>query len=133
MSRSLTPPTGSYSVSQFYGINQKALDAYELATGNTVEYGLVVSVNDNPLASENSGLIAEGKTYITAQNKFAHDYFAINVIGITDGTEGTKDTRENKLTFCAYIIDNGTTYYLDGGKTLSVAEQKSYKDVLDAQ
>ena len=122
---------GSFSMSQFFGINQGALAAYIEATGNTFEYGLVVSVSDNPLAEENSDLIALNKTFITTQNKFKHDYFAINVSGIKDGTEeGTKDTREKALTFCAYVIDNGKVYYLDDGKTLEVATQKSYNDIL---
>ena len=122
---------GSFSMSQFFGVNQNALAAYKEATGNTIEYGLVVSVSNNPLASENSDLIAQNKTFITAQNKFKHDYFAINVSGIKDGTEeGTKDTREKALTFCAYVIDNGKVYYLDDGKTLEVATQKSYNDIL---
>ena len=126
-----TAINGSFSMSQFFGINRDALAAYIEATGNTVEYGLVVSVSDNPLAEENSDLIAQNKTFITSQDKFKHDYFAINVIGITDGTEeGTKDTREKALTFCAYVIDNGKVYYLDDGKTLEVATQKSYNDIL---
>ena len=126
-----TAINGSFSMSQFFGINKEALAAYTEATGNTVEYGLVVSVSNNPLASENSDLIAQNKTFITSQDKFKHDYFAINVSGIKDGTEeGTKDTREKALTFCAYVIDNGKVYYLDDGKTLEVATQKSYNDIL---
>ena len=71
----------------------------------------------------NSGLIAEGKTYIADQSKLAHDYFAVTVVGFTDTTVG------NALTFCVYVKDGDKVSYLDNGETVETVEMKSYNDV----
>ena len=114
---------GKLSMSQFFGINKANLDDYIKATGNTFEFGFVVSSNNDPMNAENSGLIAEGKTYITDQSKFAHDYFAVTVVGFTDTTVG------NALTFCVYVKDGDKVSYLDNGETVQTVEMKSYNDV----
>ena len=116
---------GAYSMSQFFKVDDDALAQYTAKTGNTFEYGLVASVVNNPLAAENEGLIAENKTIIAKSTSFAHDYFCIGINGITTDVQ-----KEKAITFCAYVVDNGTVYYLDGGKTLSTASQASYNDVL---
>lgn len=121
---------GVYSVSQFYEINRAACEAYALATGTVIEYGFVVSISNDPLNAENSGLITAGKTYVTGSNLFKYDFVGVNVTGITDGENGTKNTLESALTFCMYVKDGGKIFYLDGGKTVSVVEQKSYSDIL---
>lgn len=113
---------GKYSMVQVYGINDTAYKAY-VEAGNTLEYGLVVSVVNNPLDESQSDLIATNKTYIAKQSFIAHDYFEIGIVGIG---EGQTDVR---LTFCAYVIDNGEVFYLDGGKTLTEATQKCYDDI----
>ena len=113
---------GKYSMVQVYGINDTAYKAY-VEAGNTLEYGLVVSVVNNPLDESQSDLIATNKTYIAKQSFIAHDYFEIGIVGIG---EGQTDAR---LTFCAYVIDNGEVFYLDGGKTLTEATQKCYDDI----
>ena len=114
---------GKLSMSQFFGINKANLDDYIEATGNTFEFGFVVSSNNDPMNAENSGLIAEGKTYITDQSKLAHDYFAVTVVGFTDATVG------NALTFCVYVKDGDKVSYLDNGETVQTVEMKSYNDV----
>ena len=114
---------GGYSMSQFFGVNKQNLNRYTTLTGNAFEYGFVVSSVSDPLNKENSNLIANGKTYITEQNKFAHDYFAIAVVGITSAT------LDKGLAFCVYVKDGTQTYYLDNGKTLKSVELKSYNDV----
>ena len=121
---------GVYSVSQFYEINKGACEAYKLATGTEFDYGFVVSISNDPMNEENSGLIAQGKTYIAESKFFRYDYLSVSVTGITDGENGTKNTLENKLTFCMYVNDGGKFSYLDGGKTVSVVDQKSYSDIL---
>ena len=120
---------GVYSVSQFYEINKGACEAYKLATGTEFDYGFVVSISNDPMNAENSGLIDEGKTYITDSKFFSYDYLSVSVTGITDGENGTKNTLGNKLTFCMYVKDGEKISYLDGGKTVSVVTQKSYTDV----
>lgn len=121
---------GFYSVSQFYQINKEAYMKYVGETGVSFDYGFVVSVSNDPMNEENSGLIEMGKTFITDSKFLKFDYFAINVIGITDGSEGTKDTRDNKLSFCVFVKDGERVSYLDGGKTVNTIEQKSYNDIL---
>jgi len=114
---------GSYSMSQFFGINKQSLEKYTALTGNAFEYGFVVSSVSDPLSEENRDLITKGKTYITKQNQFAHDYIAIAVIGFT------KATLDKDLAFCVYVKDGAQTYYLDNGKTLESIELKSYNDI----
>ena len=108
-------------------VDSEALGQYTDKTGTTLEFGLVVSVSANPLAKENEGLIEENKTIIAPSSSFAHDYFFIGVNGIT-----TELQKEKAITFCAYVIDNGEVYYLDGGKTERTVTQKSYNDILNA-
>ena len=113
---------GKHSMTQAYGINKEAFDAY-VALGHELEYGLVVSVVTNPLDESQNNLIAEKKTYITEQNFIAHDIFEIGVVGIGEAQTNVA------LTFCAFIIDNGEVFYLDGGETLTEATQKSHDDL----
>ena len=113
---------GKHSMTQAYGINKEAFDAY-VALGHKLEYGLVVSTVTNPLDESQNSLIAEKKTYITEQNFIAHNIFEIGVVGIGEAQTNVA------LTFCAFIIDNGEVFYLDGGETLTEAVQKSHDDL----
>ena len=49
--------------------------------------------------------------------------FEIGVVGIGEAQTNVA------LTFCAFIIDNGEVFYLDGGVTLTEATQKSHDDL----
>jgi len=118
---------GKLSMSQFFGIEKTNLEKYTTLTGNTFEYGFVVSSNADPMNEANSGLIAEGKTYVAAQNKFAHDYFVVTVSGFI--TEGENANADKDLTFCVYVKDGEKLSYLDNGETVEVVEMKSYNDV----
>ena len=114
---------GKYSVSQFFGVNKAAVDAYINAAGNSFEYGFVVSSVNNPMAEENSGLIAQGKTYVTDSRFFQHDYVTVTVTGFTDGT------MDKQIAFCIYVIDGERVSYLDNGETVEEVNLKSYNDV----
>jgi len=114
---------GKLSMSQFFGIDKANLGKYTTLTGNAFEYGFVVSSNADPLNEANSGLIAEGKTYITTQNGFKHDYFAVAVAGFTDATV------DNALTFCVYVKDGAKVSYLDNGETVETVNMKSYNQI----
>lgn len=118
---------GKLSMSQFFGVNKSSLEKYIEITGNKLEFGFVVSSNADPMNEANSGLIAEGKTYVTAQNKFAHDYFVVTVSGFI--TEGENANADKDLTFCVYVKDGEKLSYLDNGETVEVVEMKSYNDV----
>ncbi len=115
---------GSYSMSQFYKINNEALEAYLAETNSSFEYGLLVSTVDNPLSEENEELIELGKTYIAESKFVAFEYFGIGIKGIT-----TDDQKGVALTFCAYVNDNGKIFYLNGGETEAVATMKSFNDL----
>ena len=117
---------GKYSMSQFFKLDDNALAQYIEKTGTTFEYGLVASVSANPLAQENEGLIASGKTIIAPSSSFAHDLFGIGLNGIT-----TEQQKATLLSFCAYVVDGGEVYYLDNGETVKTVSQKSFNDVLN--
>jgi len=119
---------GKLSMSQFFGIDKANLEKYTTLTGNAFEYGFVVSSNADPMNEANSGLIAEGKTHITEQSKFAHDYFIVTVSGFI--TEGEKANVDKDLTFCVYVKDGEKLSYLDNGETVEVVEMKSYNDIV---
>ncbi len=119
---------GKYSMSQFFKLDDNALAQYIEKTGTTFEYGLVASVSANPLAAENEGLIASGKTIIAPSSSFAHDLFGIGLNGIT-----TEQQKATLLSFCAYVVDGGEVFYLDNGETVKTVSQKSFNDVLNSK
>lgn len=114
---------GKLSMSQFFGINADNLDKYTYLTGNSFEYGFVVSANADPMSEKNSGLIAEGKTYVTEQGKIKYDYFAVTVVGFTESNV------DSDIAFCVYVKDGKDVSYLDNGATVSAVEMKSYNDI----
>ena len=115
-------------MSQFFKLDDNTLAQYIEKTGTTFEYGLVASVSANPLAQENEGLIASGKTIIAPSNSFAHDLFGIGLNGIT-----TEQQKATLLSFCAYVVDGGEVFYLDNGETVKTVSQKSFNDVLNSK
>lgn len=116
---------GSFSMSQFYKLDKKALEAYINETNTSFDFGVVASTVDDPFAEENKELIDLNKTHI-AQSKFiAFDYFCIGVTGIT-----TSEHMEKALTFCVFVNDNGSIFYLNGGKTETTVSMKSYYDLI---
>ena len=119
------PINGKHSMIQCYKLNKDAYNAY-VTLNEGFEFGVVVSINNDPLNPENGGLIAEKKTYITEQNFIAHDYFDIGVVGIGENQTGAE------LVFCAYVRDNGKIFYLDDGETKDVADFKSHAGLLEA-
>lgn len=116
------PINGKHSMIQCYKRNQDAYNAYS-AIRDSFEFGVVVSIVADPLNPENSALIETKQTYVTKQNFIAHDYFDIGVVGIGEAQTGVA------ITFCAYVIDNGEVFYLDGGETVKTATAKSHNDL----
>ena len=120
------PINGKHSMVQCYKLDKNAYNAY-MALGTGFEFGVVVSLNTDPLNPENAGLIDEKKTYITDQSFIAHDYFDIGVVGIGESQTGAK------LVFCAYVIDGGEIFYLDDGATVTEATAKSHSELAPQQ
>ena len=113
---------GTYSMSQFYGINKENIEKYESAVGYKIGYGFVVSVLDNPIGNEN----ATGNNVIMADgNTFKLDFADIKVSGITD------ENKDKGVVFCMYVTDGEEVYYLDGGKTSENVACKSYLDIVE--
>ena len=111
---------GAYSMSQFFGVNDDAKAAYVEKTGKEFEFGLVAASINNPMDKENEGA---GKAIVVPSSSFASDYFFVKITGITS------EHMDSGLVFCAYVIDGGEVFYLDGGKTLKSVECKSYNAI----
>ena len=115
------PIGGTYSMSQFYGINKDNIAKYEELTGTKLDYGFVVASVENPFDDEH---INSNKVIIAEQSELLLDYANVRVSGITE------ETVTFGVLFCMYVNDGGNVYYLDGGKTSEAATLKSYNDVL---
>ena len=118
---------GKLSMSQFFGIDDDNLKKYTDLTGESFEYGIVVSSNADPLNEANAGLIEAGKTHITKEDKIAHDYIVVSVAGFV--TEGEGANADKGLAFCMFVKDGEKTSYLDNGKTVTAVELKSYNTI----
>ena len=117
------PINGAYSMSQFYGINRGAIELYKTITGVEIEYGFVVAANADPFGAVANGELASDKIFVAEQRFFAYDYVSVKVSGITDATA------DKAIAFCMFVRDGENVYYLDGGKTSSTIEMKSFNDL----
>jgi len=120
---------GKYSVSQFFGINRDAIEAYNEATGSSLEYGFVVASVDNPLGENSSDLVSQGKAFVTDSRFFAHDYVSVSVNGFTDGENESVNNLDRQIAFCIFVKDGERVAYLDNGDTVDRITLKSYNDI----
>ncbi len=114
---------GTYSMSQFYGINKDAIEQYRALT-ESFEYGFVVAANADPFGAVADGTLAENKLFVTEEKFFAYDYVSVSVGGIS---ESNMDTA---ITFCLFVKDGDKLSYLDGGKTVDTVTMKSYNGIV---
>ena len=117
---------GTFAMSQFYGINQEALDAYKTATGKTFEYGLVAAADSDPIANLENGTLDSKKVFVTNADSIALSCFGMRVCGITE------EKSDAKIAFCAYIKDGDKLFYLDDGMTVTSVTMKSYNEIMAA-
>ena len=115
---------GSYSMSQFFGVNAEALNAYVKLTGKSFTYGLVASGSANPLKYENGELVVADKSFTKGSETFAHDFFGIKINGMSKG-----DNLDKAIVFCAYVVDGENVFYLDNGVTATAVNGISYNEV----
>lgn len=115
-----SPIGGTYTMSQFYGINRKNIEKYKQTTGETFTYGLVASAVANPFDSTDSVLITVDCSAIS------FDYADIRLNGITEAT------LDAGFVFCMYVNDGDNVFYLDGGSTSKTVAAKSYIDISHA-
>ena len=115
---------GSYSMSQFYGVNADAVEAYTSYTGKTFEYGLVASGASNPLSCVDGNLVVADKSFTKDSKTFAHNFFGIKINGMSE-----KDLT-TAIVFCAYVLDGDRVAYLDAGETTGTVSGTTYESVL---
>ena len=112
------PINGAYSVTQSYTVNREALDKYLLVNPD-FKFGLVASGYSNPLGDD----VDESKVVNRPGETFIFEHFEIKVNGISG------ENLSKSIVFCAYVIDNGTVYYLDNNKTITEINGISFKDL----
>ena len=117
---------GTFAMSQFYGINQEALEAYKTATGKTFEYGLVAAADSDPITNLENGTLDSKKVFVTNADSIALSCFGMRVCGITE------EKSDAKIAFCAYIKDGDKLFYLDDGMTVTSVTMKSYNEIMAA-
>ena len=118
------PINGTYSMSQFYGINREAIEQYR-SISEGFEFGFVVAANADPFGAVANGTLFEDKIFVTEEKFFAYDYAFISIGGITT------ETADKAVAFCVFVNDGEKIYYLDGGKTVDTVAIKSYNDIVN--
>ncbi|MBE6674090.1 MAG: leucine-rich repeat domain-containing protein [Ruminococcaceae bacterium] len=119
---------GTYSMAQFFGVNEENLKKYEELMGTTLSFGVIAQANKLEAGQETVGAIKPtmgvGKVLYKDFTNDKHNYFEIKVSGIS---EELKDT---KIVFCAYVIENGKMSYLNNNETVEELTGESYNDVV---
>ena len=118
------PINGSYSMSQFYGIDREAIDKYRAYSTAEFNFGFVVATTADPIGALERGELAEDKVFVTTEDLFVYEYVAVRISGISDATFG------KAVAFCMFVKDGEDTYYLDGGETAEAVAMKSYNDLI---
>ena len=114
---------GSYSMSQFYGIDKEALGAYTEFTGKTFEYGLIASGVSDPFKYVEGELTVDEKAVVKDSETFVHEFFGIKINGMSG------ENLKKAIVFCAYVIDDGNVFYLDNDTTVTEISGISYDTV----
>ena len=117
------PINGTYSMSQFYGINREAVEQYKAVSEN-FEFGFVVAANADPFGAVANGTLSADKFFVTEEKFFAFDYVAVSIGGITT------ETANKAVAFCMFVKDGSEVRYLDNGATVEQVSMKSYSDVV---
>ena len=118
---------GTYSMAQFFGVDEANLAKYENEIGTTLTFGVIAKANK---VSEGETATAikpslDGEKVLSKDfTSDKHNYFEIKVSGI-------KGEQKNvKIVFCAYVIENGKMSYLNNNQTVEELTGESYNDVV---
>lgn len=114
---------GTYSMSQFYGINKGAIEQYR-AFSPDFEFGIVAAAYADPFGAIESDPDLSSKIFVVGEGLLSLDYVSVTVSGIGEGS------LDKALTFCVYVKDGENVSYLDGGETVESVSMKSYADVI---
>lgn len=117
-----TAINGTYSMSQFYGVNKAEIEKFK-ALGGSFEFGVVVAANADPFGALANGTLSEDKVFVAEEKFFTYDYVSVGVAGITD------ETASKAIAFCMFVKNGDSICYLDGGKTVEQIATKSYNDI----
>ncbi len=119
---------GTYSMAQFFGVNEESLVKYEEAVGTTLSFGVIAKANKLEDGQESVSAISpsfDGEKVL--YKDFTSDkqsYFEIKVSNIT------AELKDTKIIFCAYVIENGKMSYLNNNQTVEELTGESYNDVV---
>ena len=127
------PDDGSNGIAVGYAVNIEAIDAYEIATDKTINYGVFVvladRLGDQPIFTED-GTVADG---VVSEDITSYKFtaFDLKIVGFANEH---KDTRFAMGTYIATVSGDATEYtYIQGG-TVNENEKyhfASYNDVID--
>ena len=118
---------GTYSMAQFFGVNEENLAKYEELMGTTLTFGVIAKankVNEGETATAVKPSFDGGKVLYKDFTNDAHNYFEIKIAGIDS------DNLDTKIVFCAYVIENGKMSYLNNNETVEELTGESYNDVV---
>ena len=109
---------GTFSVTQAFFVNKKAIAEYE---SEGFSFGVLATGNANGGAKTPS--LDDEKVLSIKFNSIVHDYIEIKVNGITDGYF------DANIIFCAYVVDKGEMFYLDNNETKVELTGVSYNNL----
>ncbi len=118
---------GTYSMAQFFGVDETNLQKYEELMGTTLSFGVIAKANvveaDQVVGAISPSLDGEKVLYKDFTND-KHNYFEIKVSNIK------AELKDTKIVFCAYVIENGKIFYLNNNQTVEELTGESYNDVV---
>ncbi len=118
---------GTYSMAQFFGVNEESLARYEEIIGATLSFGVIAKANvveaGQAAGAISPSLDGEKVLYMDFTNG-KNSYFEIKIAGID------AENLDTKIVFCAYVIENGKMFYLNNGETVEELTGESYNDVV---
>ena len=129
---------GNFAVTQGFGINIDAVNAYIECTPDFA-FGVVATVgNNNPITLVDGKIefgsnvigapiskVVDGKVVVT------HNYFEIKVSGIPGPDTEKGDKRDVPVVFNGYVVDSGNVYYLSGSATYENAQGITYNQAVE--
>ena len=119
---------GTYSMAQFFSVNEENLAKYEELMGTTLTFGVIAQANKledgQETVSTIKPTIGVDKVLYKDFTNDAHNYFEIKIAGID------ADNLDTKIAFCAYVIEDGKMSYLNNGETVEELTGESYNDVV---
>lgn len=118
-------PTGTVSISQGFYIDYASVNAYEMETGKTLEYGVVAANggNDAPIFIDGGNISAQGVSIVVPMSGV--DFFEIKIANIPS------EKYDAAVVFSGYVYDGKGVYYLNNGKCTAAPIALSYNQLIN--